>query len=201
MRVTPVLSAAIGGGPNTDEQVSLSVLGMFRKLEFVNGDVTYLEPSDISAQLQLDTTGGEDRAMFGRKLRYKRLLPKFALYSVLSFFLSVSGTPTPTDRRPRERTEEADVVTCACFFLRDVTSLDIHTHNSGEGIPMHTVWPYNRSTHVISEKILGWRGPKRVFLCFLAPLEELGGSKNQANNSTSICEKVGFLMLCLDPLS
>jgi hypothetical protein len=34
-----------------------------------------------------------------------------------------------------------------------------------------------------------------------APLEELGGSKNQANNSTSICEKMGFLMLCLDPLS
>lgn len=101
MRVTPVLSAAIGGGPNTDEQVSLSVLGMFRKLEFVNGDVTYLEPSDISAQLQLDTTGGEDRAMFGRKLRYKRLLPKFALYSVLSFFLSVSGTHT--DRPPTER--------------------------------------------------------------------------------------------------
>ena len=50
-------------------------------------------------------------------------------------------------------------------------------------------------------KIWGGRGPKRDFLCFLAPLEELGGSKNQANNSTSICEKVGFLMLCLDPLS
>ena len=48
---------------------------------------------------------------------------------------------------------------------------------------------------------LGWRGPKRDFLCFLAPLEELGGSKNQANNSTSIREKVGLLMLCLDPLS
>ena len=51
------------------------------------------------------------------------------------------------------------------------------------------------------EKILGWRGPKRDFLCFLAPLEELGGSKNQANNSKSICEKAGFPMLCLDPFS
>ena len=51
------------------------------------------------------------------------------------------------------------------------------------------------------EKILGRRGPKHDFLCFLAPLEELGGSKNQANNSTSICEKAGFLMLCLDPFS
>jgi hypothetical protein len=52
-----------------------------------------------------------------------------------------------------------------------------------------------------ARKNLGWRGPKRDFLVFLAPLEELGGSKNQANNSTSICEKVGFLMLCFDPFS
>ena len=46
--------------------------------------------------------------MFGRG--YKRLL-------VLSFWHA---------HHRRERAEEADVVTCACFFLRDVTSLDIH---------------------------------------------------------------------------
>ena len=52
-----------------------------------------------------------------------------------------------------------------------------------------------------ARKNSGLERPKTRFPCFFAALEELGGSKNQANNSKSICEKVGFLMLCLDPFS
>jgi hypothetical protein len=50
-------------------------------------------------------------------------------------------------------------------------------------------------------KVWGGEAQNAISFCFFAPLEELGGSKYQANNSKSICEKVGFLMLCLDPLS
>ena len=51
------------------------------------------------------------------------------------------------------------------------------------------------------KRIWGGEAQNAISFVFFAPLEELGGSKYQANNSTSICEKVGFLMLCLDPLS
>jgi hypothetical protein len=51
------------------------------------------------------------------------------------------------------------------------------------------------------EKFWGGEAQNAISFVFFAPLEELGGSKNQANNSASICKKVGFLMFCLDPLS
>ena len=51
------------------------------------------------------------------------------------------------------------------------------------------------------KKFWGGEAQNAISFVFGAPLEELGGSKNQANNSTSIREKAGFLMLCLDPFS
>ena len=60
--------------------------------------------------------------MFGRR-GYKRLLVPESFWHA---------------HHRREGAEEVDVVTCACFFLRDVTSLDIHPYDTSTTFNYYT---------------------------------------------------------------